>query len=174
MNPHWEKARLCRQIAHAKGKLTSNGTKFERLDCKDIWPQRGLLTSHSHSICLWRIRTRRSVWLEVQTKPVWMEIWQRRAGKVRLLRPLFHGLVEARAMKNHLRAIHATASPGYATASHQYSINYYGGGRCAMQKCSQASTPLNPGRSYLQRDRATGSNVSTNTALPHPDRIMAQ
>ena len=89
---------------HPTGKMSYKRTESERVDCKNLRPARGALTSHGHITSLSRARRSRSVRPVALRKPVWMEVWQRRTRKVRLLCPLFHGLVEARTMENHLRA----------------------------------------------------------------------
>ena len=89
---------------HPTGKMSYKRTESERVDCKNLRPVRGALTSHGHITSLSRARRSRSVRPVALRKPVWMEVWQRRTCKVRLLCPLFHGLVEARTMENHLRA----------------------------------------------------------------------
>ena len=86
-----------------KGLKSSKRPEPDRVGCKNIPPVRGLLTHHNHSTCLSRARKSRGVRSVVLSKPIRMEVWQRRARKVRLLCPFRHCLVEARAMENHLR-----------------------------------------------------------------------
>ena len=102
-SPDWEKNAQTK-MNHPAGKMLSIRAESKRCDCKSMRPPRGLLTSHCHCIRLRRSRRRRSVRPEVLSKPLWMKVWQRRARQVRLLCPLFHRLVEARTVENHLRA----------------------------------------------------------------------
>ena len=92
------------KIFHPTGKMSYKRTAAERVDCKNMRPARGALTSQGHTTSLSRTRGSRSVRPVTLRKPIRMEVGQRRARQVRLLCPLFHGLVEARTMENHLRA----------------------------------------------------------------------